>query len=95
MAADFLYEFKDIYPMIDGQRGPATCGAAYMGRDRGGLFWIDRVAVDGPDGRVWLNRSGSQFNIELFRAVEAAIYDSEHARDVWAAHVEEEKRDAA
>jgi hypothetical protein len=89
------YHFEDLSVDIDGKLGLLIAGTACLERDRHGQFWIDTISVEGPGGNVRLSRSGSQFNIELFRAVEAAIYDSEHARDVWAAHVEEEKRDAA
>ena len=94
------YHFEDLSLDIDGKPGLFVSGVACLERDRHGQFWIDCISVEGPDGLVKLDRSGSQWNIELLRSIEAALYDERTkagraARDAWAAHVESERADAA
>jgi hypothetical protein len=88
------YAFEDLSIDVDGAQVGYFSGTAYLVADRAG-FWVSNICLTGPQGVVWLGVDGSPLMVELFRAIEAAIDSSTHARDAWAAHCESERADAA
>jgi hypothetical protein len=87
------YDFEDLSIDVDGAQVGYFSGVAELVPDRGG-FWVSYICLTSPH-RHHLTRAGSSLGVELFRAIEAALYASPHARDAWAAHCESERADAA
>jgi hypothetical protein len=93
---DLKYQFEELSIDVDGATFGSFDGAAFLIPDRSGFFvsrplWLRDV--NGIQTAVY--SAGSPLAVELFRAIEAAIYASPHAREAWAAHCESERADAA
>jgi hypothetical protein len=89
------YDFEDLSIDVDGAQVGYFTGSAYFERDRGGVFFVqDDICMTRPE-IAWISRKGSPLQVEIFRAIEAALYASSKARDAWAAHLESERADAA
>lgn len=88
------YRFEDLSIKIDGKKVGSFTGTAGLAADRGG-FRVASICIEDPEIK-WLFRNGeTTLERELRVAIEAEIYASPHARDAWAAHVEEERENAA
>jgi hypothetical protein len=88
------YLFEELPVDIDGHAALFS-GTAYLQPDRGG-FWVACINLPGVDGNGCpLDRSGSPLARLLDAAICDALYADRHAREAWAAHVEEERADAA
>jgi hypothetical protein len=87
------HRFEDLSIDVDDIPTGYFSGVAYLEHDGEG-FWVAAIRSDAPV-RNWLSRNRSPLQVELFRAIEAALYASPHARDAWAAHCENERADAA
>jgi hypothetical protein len=89
------YRFEDLSIDVDGAQVGYFTGSAYFEPDRGGLFFVQNDICMARPEIAWISRKGSPLQVELFRAIEAALYASPHARDAWAAHCENDRADAA
>ena len=87
------YPFEDLAIDIDGRQAGAFTGTAFLQDDVGG-FWVSAICLTEPQ-QVQLLMSGTTLSRQLFLAIADALYASPHASEAWAAHVEENKSDAA
>lgn len=88
------YDFEDLSILLGRAKVGWFTGVAYLEPDRSG-FYVRSVCLEKPEVKWLFKHAETVLERELRTAIEAAIYASDHARDAWAAHVEDQKADAA